>query len=93
MSGGNMEPEEAYGLLFDHFGEKIMEIELRLRAIEAVLVINGTIPEGAVDAKLQAIKDAMTVELEYAPEYENHRQARRVIEEMRKRLDAERDRK
>jgi len=57
-------------------------IHTRLLALQAVLEAKGVVVDEEVKAKMQALRDASTLELEYGsdPLYEQFRQLRRLVE-------------
>lgn len=72
---------EALSKLVDLMADQVLSAHLRLMALQYVLEDQGTVSREAVEAKMRALDDAATLEIEYGPQHEEFRRVRRLVRE------------
>jgi hypothetical protein len=65
----------------DALTDELNKVSLRVLALEAILEAKGVISSEETAAKMQAIDDAVTLRIEFAPAHENFRRRRRLAQE------------
>ena len=65
----------------DALTDELNTARLRVLALEAILEAKGIISSEETAAKMQAIDDAVTRRMEFAPETEKFRRWRRLVQE------------
>jgi len=71
----------------DALTDELKQASVRVLALEAILEAKGVISSDETAAKMQAIDDAVTRRMDFAPENEKFRRWRRLVQEAWKQPD------